>query len=128
MTIMPSHLPVSATGITTEVVESVTEVFPLYAEVQRLARLGITAEAQVAPSSIVVTLTVAPAAMPVLPALLAEIDQARTGSLPEGQLVVTGEMCQGTVTLRVVVPRGWVSEQELAVLAGTADADPSSLL
>lgn len=41
---------------------------------------------------------------------------------------MTGEMCQGTVTLRVLIPQGWVTAQELAVLTGTADADPSDLL
>ncbi|MDG5807892.1 hypothetical protein P9869_35650 [Streptomyces ossamyceticus] len=128
MTIMPSDLPLNAAGLAEDFSEAVNQVFPLFQEVQGLARHGVNIQFTVAPSVIVVTLTVTPTATKVLPALLAEIDDARPGSLPNGQLVVTGSMCQGTVKLRVLIPMGWVSAEELAVLTGTADADPSGLL
>ncbi|TLQ38995.1 hypothetical protein [Streptomyces marianii] len=128
MTIMPSDLPLNSTGIADGFNDAVAEVFPLFQEVQGLARLGVHVEFTVAPSNIVATITVTPTAASVLPALLAEIDDARPGALPNGRLVVTGAMCQGTVTLRVLIPQGWVSAEELAVLTGTATADPSDLL
>ena len=128
MSIMPSDLPVNVTGITENIHDAIAEVFPLFQEVQGLARLGVCVAFEVAPSTIIATITVTPTATPVLPALLAEIDDARPGSLPGGQLVVTGSMCQGTVVLRVVIPEAWVSAEELAVLTGTATADPSDLL
>lgn len=128
MTIMPSDLPLNAAGLAEEFNDAVDQVFPLFQEVQGLARHGVNVEFTVAPSVIVVTLTVAPTATNILPALLAEIDDARPGSLPGGQLVVTGSMCQGTVRLRVLIPQGWVTREELAVLTGTATADPSDLL
>ncbi|MEU9535882.1 hypothetical protein AB0D00_26685 [Streptomyces sp. NPDC048213] len=128
MTIMPADLPLSSTGIAEDVQEAVNEVFPLFESVQKLARLGVSVAFQVAPSRIVATIRVAANAAQVLPALLEEIDDARPGQLPDGKLVVTGSMCQGTVTLRVLIPQEWVSAQELAVLTGTVLADPSNLL
>ncbi|MET9209647.1 hypothetical protein ABZW38_31495 [Streptomyces bacillaris] len=128
MTIMPADIPLSSTGIAEDVQEAVNEVFPLFESVQKLARLGVSVAFQVAPSRIVATIRVAANAAQVLPALLEEIDDARPGQLPDGKLVVTGSMCQGTVTLRVLIPQEWVTAQELAVLTGTALADPSNLL
>ncbi|MFF3127778.1 hypothetical protein ACFVRD_37040 [Streptomyces sp. NPDC057908] len=128
MTIMPADMPLSSTGIAEDVQEAVNEVFPLFESVQKLARLGVSVAFEVAPSRIVATIRVAANAAQVLPALLEEIDDARPGQLPDGKLVVTGSMCQGTVTLRVLIPQEWVTAQELAVLTGTAVADPSNLL
>lgn len=128
MSIMPSDMPLHATGITNDIVDAVAAVFPLFEDVQGLARLGVRVAFEVAPSTIIATITVAPAAVSVLPALLAEIDDARPGSLPDGQLVVTGSMCEGIVLLKVLIPKGWVSAGELAVLTGTASTDPSHLL
>lgn len=128
MSIMPSDLPLNATGIGEDFNDAIAETFPLFEQVQGLARLGVSVEFTVAPSRIVATITVTPTATNVLPALLAEIDGARPGALPDGQLAVTGSMCQGTVTLRVLIPRGWVTADELAVLTGTTTADPSDLL
>ncbi|WP_433406995.1 hypothetical protein [Streptomyces sp. CA-146814] len=128
MTIMPADIPLSSTGIAEDVQEAVNEVFPLFESVQNLARLGVSVAFEVAPSRIVATIRVAANAAQVLPALLEEIDDARPGQLPDGKLVVTGSMCQGTVTLRVLIPQEWVTAQELAVLTGTALADPSNLL
>ncbi|MFE7212513.1 hypothetical protein ACFU93_21465 [Streptomyces sp. NPDC057611] len=128
MTIMPADMPLSSTGIASEVQEAVTEVFPLFESVQKLARLGVRVAFEVAPSRIVATIRVTADAVKVLPALLEEIDDARPGQLPDGKLVVTGSMCQGTVTLRVLIPQEWVTSEELAVLTGTAVADPSELL
>jgi hypothetical protein len=128
MSIMPSDLPLNSTGITDDIHDAIAETFPLFQEVQGLARLGVRLSFEVAPSRISAVITVAPGAASVLPALLAEIDDARPGSLPDGKLVVTGSMCQGTVTLRVLIPEAWVTAEELAVLTGTATADPSHLL
>jgi hypothetical protein len=128
MTIMPSDLPLNSTGITEDFNDAVAEVFPLFQEVQQLARLGVSVEFTIAPSTIVATITVTPTATKILPDLLAELDNARPGSLPNGRLVVRGDMFQGTVTLRVLIPQGWVTAQELAVLTGTADADLTDLL
>ncbi|MFI9206415.1 hypothetical protein [Streptomyces sp. NPDC053048] len=128
MSIMPSDMPLHATGITNDVLDAVATVFPLFEDVQGLARLGVRVAFEVAPSTIIVTITVTPAAVSVLPALLAEIDDARPGSLPNGQMVVTGSMCEGVVLLKVVIPQGWVTPEELAVLTGTVSADPSRLL
>ncbi|MFF3958824.1 hypothetical protein ACFYY1_37315 [Streptomyces sp. NPDC001890] len=128
MTIMPADMPLSSTGIAEDVQEAVNEVFPLFESVQNLARLGVSVAFEVAPSRIVATIKVTADAVKVLPALLEEIDDARPGQLPDGKLVVTGSMCQGTVTLRVLIPQEWVTPEELAVLTGTAIADPSDLL
>ncbi|UZI33975.1 hypothetical protein [Streptomyces sp. VB1] len=128
MTIMPSDLPLSSTGIAEDVQDAVADAFPLFESVQTLARVGVSVTFAVAPSRIVATITVTKDAVTVLPALLEEIDDARPGQLPDGKLVVTGSMCQGTVTLRVLIPQEWVTAQELAVLTGTALADPSDLL
>lgn len=128
MTIMPADLPLSSTGIAEDVQEAVNEVFPLFESVQGLARLGVSVTFKVAPSRIVATIRVTADAVQVLPALLEEIDDARPGQMPDGKLVVTGSMCQGTVTLRVLIPQEWVTAEELAVLTGTAAADPSHLL
>ncbi|MFJ3914405.1 hypothetical protein [Streptomyces vinaceus] len=128
MTIMPSDLPLNATGITEDVQDAVADAFPLFESVQNLARLGVSVEFTVAPSTIIATITVSATAASVLPALLAEIDDARPIRLAAGGLAVLGSMCQGTVTLRVLIPQGWVTAEELAVLVGTADADPSDLL
>ncbi|NGO48646.1 hypothetical protein [Streptomyces ureilyticus] len=128
MTIMPADLPLSSTGIAEDVQEAVNEVFPLFESVQNLARLGVSVAFEVAPSRIVATIRVTADAVQVLPTLLEEIDDARPGQLPDGKLVVTGSMCQGTVTLRVLIPQEWVTAEELAVLTGTAVADPSNLL
>ncbi|MGW6588415.1 hypothetical protein [Streptomyces globisporus] len=128
MTIMPAHIRLSSTGIAEDVQDAVADAFPLFESVQNLARLGVSVTFEVAPSRIVATIRVAANAAQVLPALLEEIDDARPGQLPDGKLVVTGSMCQGTVTLRVLIPQEWVTAQELAVLTGTALADPSNLL
>ncbi|MFY0516070.1 hypothetical protein [Streptomyces anulatus] len=128
MTIMPADLPLSSTGIAEDVQDAVTDAFPLFESVQNLARLGVSVTFTVAPSRIVATITVTKDAVTVLPALLEQIDDARPGQLPDGKLVVTGSMCQGTVTLRVLIPQEWVTAQELAVLTGTVLADPSHLL
>jgi ubiquinone biosynthesis protein UbiJ len=128
MTIMPADLPLSSTGITEDVQDAVADAFPLFESVQKLARLGVSVSFTVAPKRIVATITVTAGAVQVLPALLEEIDDARPGQLPDGKLVVTGSMCQGTVTLRVLIPQEWVSAEELAVLTGTVAADPSNLL
>ncbi|MEU2899591.1 hypothetical protein ABZ690_08310 [Streptomyces sp. NPDC006967] len=128
MTIMPADMPLSSTGIAEDVQEAVNEVFPLFESVQKLARLGVSVAFEVAPSRIVATIKVTADAVKVLPALLEEIDDARPGQLPDGKLVVTGSMCQGTVTLRVLIPQEWVTAEELAVLTGAAVADPSDLL
>ncbi|CAM5435588.1 putative protein OS=Streptomyces fumanus OX=67302 GN=GCM10018772_70350 PE=4 SV=1 [Streptomyces fumanus] len=128
MTIMPADMPLSSTGIAQEVQETVNEVFPLYASIQKLARLGVRVAFEVAPSRIVATITVTADAVTVLPALLEEIDDARPVQSGTGQLIVLGSMCERTVTMKVVIPPTWVSPRELAVLTGTADADPSDLL
>ncbi|CUW33423.1 MULTISPECIES: hypothetical protein [Streptomyces] len=128
MTIMPADMPLSSTGITEDVQDAVADAFPLFESVQKLARLGVSVTFTVAPSRIVATITVTADAVTVLPALLEEIDDTRPGQLPDGQLVVTGSMCQGTVILRVLIPQEWVSPKDLAVLTGTATIDPSDLL
>jgi hypothetical protein len=128
MTIMPADMPLSSTGIAQDVQETVNEVWPLFESVQKLARLGVSVAFEVAPSCIVATITVTADAVKVLPVLLEEIDDAHPGSLPDGKLVVTGSMCQGRVTLSVLIPQEWVTPEELAVLTGTASADPSDLL
>ncbi|WP_331718707.1 hypothetical protein [Streptomyces sp. NBC_00212] len=128
MTIMPADLPLSSTGITEDVQDAVADAFPLFESVQKLARLGVNVTVEVAPSRIVATIRVTKDAVTVLPALLEEIDDARPDSLPDGKLVVTGSMCQGTVVLRVLIPQEWVTPEELAVLTGTAITDPSDLL
>lgn len=128
MTIMPADLPLSSTGIAEDVQDAVADAFPLFESVQNLARLGVSVTFEVAPSRIVATIKVAADAVKVLPALLEEIDDTRPGRLPDGQLVVTGSMCQGTVILRVLIPQEWVTPGELAVLTGTTAADPSDLL
>jgi hypothetical protein len=128
MTIMPAEMPLSSTGIAQDVQETVNEVWPLFESVQKLARLGVSVAFEVAPSRIVATIIVTKEAVTVLPALLEEIDDTRPGQLPDGKLVVRGSMCQGTVTLRVLIPQEWVTADELAVLTGTADTDPSDLL
>jgi hypothetical protein len=128
MTIMPSDLPLNFTGITDDIHDAINETFPLFQEVQGLAKLGVRIAFEVAPSRITATITVKRTAARILPALLAEIDNARPGALPDGRLVVTGEMCQGTVTLRVLIPEAWVTADELAVLTGTATTDPGHLL
>ncbi|MEU3433070.1 hypothetical protein [Streptomyces sp. NPDC006863] len=128
MTIMPADLPLSSTGIAEDVQDAVADAFPLFESVQKLARLGVSIAFEVAPSRIVATITVTPDAVKVLPALLEEIDDARPGQMPNGKLVVTGSMCQGTVVLQVLIPQEWVTPEELAVLTGTAIADPSDLL
>lgn len=128
MTIMPSDLPLSSTGVTDMFNDSVADAFPLFESVQSLARLGVRVAFKVQPSTIIATITVDQAAASVLPALLAEIDDARPGTLPtSGKLVVTGSMCQGTVILRIVIPEGWVTAAELAVLTGTASIDTTDL-
>ncbi|MGK4578451.1 hypothetical protein [Kitasatospora sp. HPMI-4] len=128
MTIMPPDLPLNASGIVSDIYDSIGEAFSVFAEVQSLAGLGIHLAVEVEPGRICATLTVEPRAAAVLPALLAEIDAARPGALPGGRLVVTGSMCQGTVIVRVLIPENWVSAEELAVLTGTVSADPSTLL
>ncbi|MGN9763023.1 hypothetical protein [Streptomyces sp. SD31] len=128
MTIMPSHLRLKSTGVAEDLQDAVADVFPLFEAVQGLARLGVRVEFTVAPSKILATITVTPDAVQVLPALLESLDEARPGSLPTGQLIVKGSMCQRTVILTVLIPFGWVTPTELAVLTGTADADPSGLL
>ncbi|MEU8530099.1 hypothetical protein AB0C77_31650 [Streptomyces sp. NPDC048629] len=128
MTIMPSDLPLNITGITEDVQDAVADAFPLFESVQMLARLGVSVEFSVAPSTIIATIAVTPTATSVLPALLAELDDARTGTLPtSGNLCVTGLMCQGAVMLRIVIPEGWVTAAELAVLTGTASIDTTDL-
>ncbi|WP_330335781.1 hypothetical protein OHS33_39300 (plasmid) [Streptomyces sp. NBC_00536] len=128
MTIMPSNLPLNFTGIVEDVNDTVADAFPLFESVQKLAQYGINVAVEVAPSTIVVTFTVTPTATNMLPALFAEIDNAQPVTLSSGRLAVTGSMCQGTVTLRVLVPENWVTAEELAVLTGAATADPSDLL
>ncbi|MFH8620128.1 hypothetical protein ACH4E8_34310 [Streptomyces sp. NPDC017979] len=128
MTIMPSGLPLDHIGLTEELTDATAEAFPLFEQVQKLARLGLNIEFTVAPSSIIATITVTPAAKSVLLVLLAEIDDARPGKLASGRLAVCGTMFQGTVQLRVLIPEGWATSQELAVLTGAATVDPSTLL
>ncbi|MEU3279199.1 hypothetical protein [Streptomyces antibioticus] len=128
MTIMPSDLPLKSTGVAEDIQDAVADAFPLFEAVQGLARLGVRVEFTVAPSKILATITVTPDAVQVLPALLESLDEARPGALPTGQLIVKGSMCQRTVTLTVLIPFGWVTPAELAVLTGTGDADPSGLL
>ncbi|WP_042404397.1 hypothetical protein [Streptacidiphilus carbonis] len=128
MTIMPADLPLSSTGIAEDVQDAVADAFPLFESVQKLARLGVSVAFEVAPSRIVATIKVTAEAVHILPALLEELDDARPGQLPDGLLVVTGSMCQGMVVLRVLIPQEWVTPEELAVLTGTAVADPSHLL
>ncbi|MEU5163371.1 hypothetical protein AB0G74_27695 [Streptomyces sp. NPDC020875] len=128
MTIMPSDLPMNHLGVAEELTDAMPEVFPLFEQVQKMARLGVNVQFTVAPSTIIATITVAPDAATVLPALLAEIDNVRPVKLESGRLAALGEMLQGTVTMRVVIPEGWVTQEELAVLTGAAAADPSALL
>ncbi|MFE2314151.1 hypothetical protein ACFXC8_13310 [Streptomyces sp. NPDC059441] len=129
MTIMPSDLPLKSTGVAEELQDAVADVFPLFESVQGLARLGVKVKFTVAPSEILATITVEPDAVQVLPALLESLDEARpAGSLPTGELIVKGSMCQRTVKLTVLIPFGWVTPAELAVLTGTDAADPSGLL
>ncbi|MFI2764847.1 hypothetical protein ACH5A3_39460 [Streptomyces echinatus] len=128
MTIMPSDLPLSSTGVAAELKDGIGEAFLLFESVKQLSRLGVSVEFTVSPTQILATITVEPGAVHVLPALLETIDDARPGSLPTGQLVVKGSMCQRTVKLTVLIPFGWVTSGELAVLTGTTTADPSELL
>ncbi|MGW2724113.1 hypothetical protein [Streptomyces sp. NPDC001492] len=128
MTIMPSDLPLKSTGVAEELGDAVGEAILLFQSVQALARLGVSVEFTVAPSKIVATITVTPEAVKVLPALLETLDGARPAKLPTGQLAVKGSMFQRTVTLTVLIPFGWVTPAELAMLTGTGDADPSGLL
>lgn len=128
MTIMPSGLPLKSTGVAEDIQDAVADVFPLFESVQGLARLGVKVKFTVAPSEILATITVTPDAVQVLPALLESLDETRPGSLPTGELIVKGSMCQRTVKLTVLIPFGWVTPAELAVLTGTDDADPSGLL
>ncbi|MFJ7271947.1 hypothetical protein ACIQV3_35825 [Streptomyces sp. NPDC099050] len=124
MTIMDHPgLPLRADGVTDDVRDSLADAFPLFESVQTLARLGIRVAFEVSPSVILATLTVGPAAMPVLPSLLAGLDSANITAAPDGsgaQYAVTGSMCQGVVILRVLVPAGWVTAAELATLINTA--------
>lgn len=82
MTIMPSDLPLNSAGLAEDFNDAVAEVFPLFQEVQKLARLGIGVEFTVAPSTIVATITVTPTATKVLPALLASSTTPARASCP----------------------------------------------
>ncbi|WP_030200671.1 hypothetical protein [Streptomyces sp. NRRL S-87] len=123
MTIMAHRsLPLNTNGIATDLHETLAEGWSLAEDVRGLARHGVEVSVTVDPTTITAVLTVDPAAVAVLPALLREIDNARLDETRAGAPVVLGSVCQGTVTIRLKIPVGLVPSQVAALLPTPAAA------
>ncbi|MGW9440614.1 hypothetical protein [Streptomyces sp. NPDC055607] len=126
ITVQPDQAHLLSTSLTKK--DDASEAASLVSEsVKQLSRLGVDVAFTISPTQILATITVQPDQAHLLPALLKVIDDPRPGSLPTGQMVVKGSMCQKTVKLTVLIPFGWVTAEELAVLTGTASVDTTDL-
>lgn len=118
-----SAAPLRPQAVTDGVGDVVAEAWSVFGEVQDLARLGVEVAVTVRPGEIVADLVVRKEAAHLLPTLVKELEDSGITRTENG-FRIAGTMCQGNVSLRVIVDSSEVTvEQMEAVVAVVAVVD-----
>ncbi|MGW2181252.1 hypothetical protein ACWCXX_24765 [Streptomyces sp. NPDC001732] len=124
MTIIPftTAAPIKPQAVSDGVEDVVTEAWTVFEGVQDLARLGVAVEVTVRPGEILADLTVRREAAHLLPTLVKELESSGITRTESGFRVL-GTMCQGNVSLRIVVDSSEVTVEQLQALVAAVDFD-----
>ncbi|MFH8520255.1 hypothetical protein ACH4CE_35330 [Streptomyces gelaticus] len=124
MTIIPftTAAPIQPQAVSDGVDDVVAEAWSVFGEVQDLARLGIEAAVTVRPGEILADLTVSREAAHLLPTLVRQLEASGITRTETG-FRIAGTMCQGNVSLRVIVDSSAVTVEQLEDLVAAADFD-----
>lgn len=114
--------PLRPQAVTDGVDDVVQEAWSVFGEVQDLARLGVEVAVTVRPGEIVADLVVRKEAAHLLPTLVKELEDSGITRTETGYRIA-GTMCQGNVSLRVIVASSEVTVEQMEALVAVIDVD-----
>ncbi|MFJ2589742.1 hypothetical protein [Streptomyces sp. NPDC087538] len=124
MTIMAftTAAPIRPQALSDGVEDVVAEAWSVFGEVQDLARLGAEIAVTVRPGEILADLTVSREAAHLLPTLIQGLETSGITRTETG-FRIAGTMCQGNVSLRIIVDSAEVTVGQMEALVAAADVD-----
>ncbi|MEW1926364.1 hypothetical protein [Streptomyces sp. NPDC088360] len=114
--------PIHPKAVSDGVEDVVAEAWSVFGEVQDLVRLGIEVEVTVRPGQILADLVVRKDAAHLLPALVKELEHSGITRTESG-FRVAGTMCQGNVSLRIIVDSSQITVEQIEALVAAVDID-----
>ncbi|MGW3253551.1 hypothetical protein ACWDCX_23695 [Streptomyces fungicidicus] len=114
--------PIRQQAVADGVEDVVAEAWSVFGEVQDLVKFGIEVEVTVRPGEILADLVVRKEAAHLLPALVKELENSGI-SRTESGFRVAGTMCQGNVSLRIIIDSSQITVEQIEALVAAADVD-----
>lgn len=114
--------PLRPQALSDGVDDVVQEAWEVFGEVQDLARLGVEVAVTVRPGEIVADLVVRKEAAHLLPTLVKELEDSGITRTETGYRIA-GTMCQGNVSLRIIVASSEVTVEQMEALVAVVDVD-----
>jgi hypothetical protein len=112
--------PLRAKAVSDGVEDVVAEAWSVFGEVQNLVKLGVEVAVTVRPGEILADLVVRKEAAHLLPALVTELENSGITRTESG-FRVAGTMCQGNVSLRILVDSSQITVEQVEALVAAAD-------
>lgn len=114
--------PIRPQAVSDGVEDVVAEAWSVFGEVQGLARLGVEVAVTVRPGEILADLVVRKEAAHLLPTLVKELENSGITRTESG-FRVAGTMCQGNVSLRIIVDSSQITVEQIEALVAAVDID-----
>ncbi|MCS0606034.1 hypothetical protein NX794_33220 [Streptomyces sp. LP11] len=114
--------PIRPKAVSDGVEDVVAEAWSVFGEVQNLVKLGIEVEVTVRPGEILADLVVRKEAAHLLPALVKELENSGITRTKTG-FRVAGTMCQGNVSLRIIIDSSQITVEQIEALVAAVDVD-----
>lgn len=117
-----SAAPIRPKAVSDGVEDVVAEAWSVFGEVQDLARLGVEVAVTVRPGEIVADLVVRKEAAHLLPTLVKELENSGITRTKTG-FRIAGTMCQGNVSLRLIINSSEVTVEQMEAVVALVDVD-----
>jgi hypothetical protein len=114
--------PIRPKAVSDGVEDVVAEAWSVFGEVQDLVKLGIEVEVTVRPGRILADLVVRKEAAHLMPALVKELENSGISRTETG-FRVAGTMCQGNVSLRLIIDSSQITVEQIEALVAAVDLD-----
>ncbi|MFC7871992.1 hypothetical protein ACFUS2_12700 [[Kitasatospora] papulosa] len=114
--------PLKAKAVSDGVEDVVAEAWSVFSEVQDLVKLGVEVAVTVRPGEILADLVVRKEAAHLLPILVKELENSGINRTETG-FRVAGTMCQGNVSLRIIIDSSQITVEQIEALVAAVDID-----
>ncbi|MFD0253695.1 hypothetical protein ACFVGX_22575 [Streptomyces sp. NPDC127113] len=114
--------PLKAKAVSDGVEDVVAEAWSVFGEVQDLVKLGVEVAVTVRPGEILADLVVRKEAAHLLPVLVKELESSGINRTETG-FRVAGTMCQGNVSLRIIIDSSQITVEQIEALVAAVDID-----